>query len=114
VARLPEVAAKGVRIIAPPTWAMVTLDGSQQIIPSVYATTAKSLGLDIITWTLERSGPLATTGRTDYCHQSVTAGIQNDGDTFKLLHVLARKVGIRGIFSDWAGTVTYCANCMGL
>jgi glycerophosphoryl diester phosphodiesterase len=28
--------------------------------------------------------------------------------------VLARKVGILGIFSDWPATVTYYANCMGL
>ena len=28
--------------------------------------------------------------------------------------VLAREVGIRGIFSDWAATVSYYANCMGL
>ena len=114
VARLPEIAAKGVKIIAPPTWALVTLDGSQRIIPSIYASTAKGAGLDIITWTLERSGPLATTGRSDYYYQSVTAGVHNDGDTFVLLDVLAKQVGIRGIFSDWAGTVTYYANCMGL
>ena len=30
-----------------------------------------------------------------------------------MLDVLARKVGILGIFSDWSGTVTYYANCMG-
>ena len=29
------------------------------------------------------------------------------------LDVLAREVGIRGIFSDWPATVTYYANCMG-
>lgn len=40
--------------------------------------------------------------------------IDNDGDTFAMLDVLARKVGILGIFSDWSGTVTYYANCMGL
>jgi glycerophosphoryl diester phosphodiesterase len=28
--------------------------------------------------------------------------------------VLARDVGIKGIFSDWPATVTYYANCMGL
>jgi len=28
--------------------------------------------------------------------------------------VLARKVGILGIFSDWPATVTNHANCMGL
>jgi glycerophosphoryl diester phosphodiesterase len=29
------------------------------------------------------------------------------------LDVLAKQVGIRGIFSDWSATVTYYANCMG-
>jgi hypothetical protein len=28
--------------------------------------------------------------------------------------VLAQDVGILGIFSDWPGTVTYYANCVGL
>ena len=32
----------------------------------------------------------------------------------KVLDVLARQVGIRGVFSDWAAPVTYYANCMGL
>jgi glycerophosphoryl diester phosphodiesterase len=27
---------------------------------------------------------------------------------------LAQQVGILGIFSDWAGTVSYYASCMGL
>jgi len=31
-----------------------------------------------------------------------------------VLDVLARGVGILGIFSDWPGTVTYYANRMGL
>jgi len=114
VARLPEVAARGVKIVAPPTWALVTLDAQNRITPSSYAKTAKAAGLDIITWTLERSGPLATVGRTNYYYQSVTNGIHNDGDTYVLLDVLARQVGILGIFSDWPGTVTYYANCMGL
>jgi len=114
VARLPSIAAQGVNIIAPPTWALVTLDAHNRIVPSSYAKTARRAGLDIITWTLERSGPLATTGRSDYYYQSVTNAIHSDGDTMVLLDVLARQVGIRGIFSDWAGTVTYYANCMGL
>jgi glycerophosphoryl diester phosphodiesterase len=33
---------------------------------------------------------------------------------YKALDVLAKDVGIRGIFSDWAAKVTYYANCMGL
>jgi glycerophosphoryl diester phosphodiesterase len=113
IASMRDVAKAGVRIIAPPTWVLVTVDPSNRIVPSAYARAAKAAGLDIITWTLERSGPLATTGRTDYYYQSITPAIDNDGDTFKLLDVLARQVGIRGIFSDWPGTVTYYANCMG-
>jgi glycerophosphoryl diester phosphodiesterase len=114
VAGMPAVAAAGVRIIAPPTWALVTVDSGNNIVPSTYAKAAKAAGLDIITWTLERSGPLATIGRTNYYYQSITPAVDNDGDTYKLLDVLARKVGVRGIFSDWPGTVTYYANCMGL
>jgi glycerophosphoryl diester phosphodiesterase len=30
------------------------------------------------------------------------------------LDVLARQVGILGIFSDWSGTVSYYASCMDL
>jgi glycerophosphoryl diester phosphodiesterase len=114
VARVPTLAQQGVKIVAPPTWALVQLDADNRIVPSAYALAARAAGLDIITWTLERSGPLATTGRTDYYYQSVTAAVHNDGDTFKLLDVLAQQVGIRGIFSDWPATVTYYANCKGL
>jgi glycerophosphoryl diester phosphodiesterase len=44
----------------------------------------------------------------------VTAAINNDGDLYTMLDVLARQVKVRGIFSDWPATVTYYANCMGL
>lgn len=109
--RIPSLAAEGVRILAPPMWTLVTLSG-EQIVPSPYATTAKAAGLDLISWTLERSGPLATGG--GYYYQSVTPVIHNDGQTFTMLDVLAKQVGIRGIFSDWPATATYYANCMGL
>ncbi|HWO17843.1 MAG TPA: glycerophosphodiester phosphodiesterase, partial [Kofleriaceae bacterium] len=106
------LAAEGVRIIAPPMWALVTLDAQQQIAPSEYANTAKAAGLDLISWTLERSGLLNTGG--GYYYQSVTPAIKRDGDTFIMLDVLAKQVGVRGVFSDWAATTTYYANCMGL
>ena len=80
--------------------------------PSSYARAAKAAGLDLITWTLERSGPLATGG--GYYFQSIANAIHRDGDTFVLLDVLARDVGVRGVFSDWAATTTYYANCFGL
>jgi glycerophosphoryl diester phosphodiesterase len=31
-----------------------------------------------------------------------------------VLDVLARQVGLGGIFTDWPATVTYYANCTGL
>jgi glycerophosphoryl diester phosphodiesterase len=112
VAGMPGVAAQGIRIIAPPQWALVTLDSAGKIVPSSYAAAAKAAGLKIITWTLERSGPLATGG--GYYFQSVAGAIDNDGDYYTMLDVLADKVGILGIFSDWPATVTYYANCKGL
>lgn len=111
VAGMGEVAAQGVNIIAPPMWALVTVEGGK-IVPSSYAKAAKAAGLDIITWTLERSGPLATGG--GYYFQSVASVTNNDGDVFNLLDVLARKVKVLGVFSDWPATTTYYANCMGL
>ncbi|MGR9086202.1 MAG: glycerophosphodiester phosphodiesterase family protein [Gammaproteobacteria bacterium] len=111
-ARLPELVANGVHIVAPPTWALVTLNPENQIVPSDYATAIKASGLKIITWTLERSGLLKDGG--GFYYQSVADGIETDGDTLVLLDVLAKDVGIIGIFSDWAATVTYYANCMNL
>jgi glycerophosphoryl diester phosphodiesterase len=111
VAGMQALADAGVRIVAPPLWALVTVEDGA-IVPSSYTDAAKEAGLDLITWTLERSGFLNTGG--GYYYQSVTSAIDNDGDMFTLLDVLAKDVGIRGIFSDWPATVTYYANCMGL
>lgn len=112
LADMEAIAATGVKIVAPPMWALVTLDAEDNIIASDYAKYAKAAGLDIITWTLERSGPLKTGG--GYYYQSITPVIDNDGDMLELLDVLAKDVGILGIFSDWPATVTYYANCMNL
>jgi glycerophosphoryl diester phosphodiesterase len=115
---MEELAAQGVQIIAPPTWVLLTLDGSGRIVPSAYARAARAAGLDIITWTLERSGRLIEdmkqgTGGSFY-YQSILDAIESDGDTFTTLDVLAKRVGILGIFSDWPATVTFYANCTGL
>jgi glycerophosphoryl diester phosphodiesterase len=37
-----------------------------------------------------------------------------DGNTMKVLDVLAQDVGVIGVFSDWPATVTYYANCKNL
>ncbi len=109
---MAELAAYGVRIIAPPMWMLLTLDAADRIVPSAYTTAAKAAGLGIITWTLERSGPLATGG--GFYYQSISDVIDNDGDMLTVLDVLARDVGVLGVFSDWPATVTYYASCMGM
>ncbi|WP_038173438.1 glycerophosphodiester phosphodiesterase family protein [Vibrio pacinii] len=100
---------QGVNIIAPPLYALIELDGNK-IVESNYAKLAKQADLDIIAWTLERSGPLAQGG--GWYYQSVTEQIKRDGDMMKVLDVLAKEVGVIGVFSDWPSTVTYYANCM--
>jgi glycerophosphoryl diester phosphodiesterase len=107
-----SLADMGVNIIAPPMFALLTLDNENQIVPSAYANAADAAGLGIITWTLERSGLLKDGG--GYYYQSITDAINNDGDMLEVLDVLAMDVGIMGIFSDWPATATYYANCMGL
>jgi glycerophosphoryl diester phosphodiesterase len=50
----------------------------------------------------------------DYYFQSLKGMIDNDGDVFAVIDVLARQVGVRGIFSDWPAAVTFYAKCVGL
>ncbi len=109
---MEELVADGVEILAPPMWMLVGVDADGEIVPSEYAMQAKGAGLDIVTWTIERSGPLA--GGGGWYYQTTSEVIDNDGDMMNLLHVLAQDVGIIGIFSDWPATVTYYANCKGL
>ena len=54
---MQELAEQGVRILAPPIYALLDV-GDGEIVPSVYARQARQAGIDLITWTLERSGPL--------------------------------------------------------
>ncbi len=107
------IAHEGIRIWAPPTFALLALDGSNRIVASQWAHDAKAAGLDIITWTLERSGILAD-GNNGFYYQTIDQAITREGDLYKVIDVLAKDVGILGVFSDWAAPVTYYANCMGL
>ncbi|ACN17336.1 GlpQ2 [Desulforapulum autotrophicum HRM2] len=109
---MDELFAQNVRIIAPPMWMLLAIDKNGKIVPSTYAKRAKAAGLDIITWTLERSGLLKTGG--GWYYQTIKDAINNDGDMLVALDVLAQEVGILGIFSDWPATVTFYANCKGL
>lgn len=109
---MAELKASGVRILAPPIFAMLALNDKGEIVASEYAKAAKAAGLDLIGWSLERDGPLNKGG--GFYHSSVKAAIDRDGDTLTVLDVLARQVGVRGMFSDWPATTTFYASCMGM
>ena len=109
---LAELKARGVNIIAPATWLLVASDGNGKLLPSAYALQAKANGLDILTWSLERSGPLKNGG--GWYYSGLSDAINNDGDIMNVIDVLAQEVGVKGIFSDWPATVSYYANCKGL
>lgn len=109
---MQELYSKGVRYIAPPIWVLLTTSSNGEIIPSAYARSAKDAGLNIITWSLERDGPMNKGG--GWYHQSIKSAIDSDGQIYEVLDILAKQVGVKGVFSDWPATVTYYANCMGL
>ena len=111
LAKLISYKNEGIHIVAPPIFALLDAkDG--KLVASAYAKNAKQAGLSIITWSLERSGVMAS-GKGGWYYQSVNHVISREGDILEALDVLAKDVGIMGIFSDWAGTVTYYASCMG-
>ena len=119
-ADLKSYAQQGIKIVAPPTWVLLSVSNGK-IVPSQYAKDAKAAGLGIITWTLERSGriveevlPTKGTASPSFYYQTTLDALTNDGDVMVTLDVLAKQVGILGIFSDWSGTVSYYASCMGL
>lgn len=124
---MEEIAAQGVRIIAPPMWFLLRVTDDGRIVPSSYAHAARAAGLDIIAWTFERSdlrngsrtgvdaeGKPMATFYYQFDVNPAAQAVTRDSDAYKALDVLAREVGILGIFSDWPATVTYYANCMGL
>src|SRR5436853_5471612 len=102
----------GLKFPGPPIYAMLTRNDKKEIVPSEHAKAAKAAGLDLIGWSLERDGPLHKGGA--FYHSSVKAAIDRDGDTLTVLDVLAKQVGVRGMFSDWPATTTFYASCMGM
>jgi len=127
VPSMEELVSAGVKIIAPPIPVLLAVNDAGEIVPSLYAEKAKAAGLDIITWTLERSDlrqgsrtgsdaegkPIATYYYGFDVNPAVQA-VNSDSDQLKALDVLAQQVGVLGVFSDWPATTTYYANCMGL
>lgn len=107
-------ANEGIKSMAPPMHYLVEVRNGTMV-PSAYAKKAKELGLRLITWSLERSPPLALVhAKGDYYYTSIQDVVTKDGDMYNYVDVLARQVGVSGMFSDWSATVTYYANCFGI
>lgn len=113
---LRELKRQGVKIIAPPMFALLAVDSAGTIVPSAYARDIKGLGFDIITWSFERADLRRGAANAGFYYLFDPNGdaVKKDSDMYKALDALARKVNVIGIFSDWPATVTYYANCMGL
>lgn len=107
---MAELKEDGVQYLAPPLWMLVTLDENQRMIPSPYAAAANEAELNLIAWSLERSGPIHLEDGGWY-HQSVRESMENEGSVLTLLDVLAKEVGVVGVFSDWPATTSYYAHC---
>jgi glycerophosphoryl diester phosphodiesterase len=116
VARLAELRNLGVTTIAPPMWALLSLDASNRIVPSPYAQDIKAAGFKIVAWSFERTNLTKGAAGVGSYYQFDPEGkaIKKDSDMYLALDALAKQVGVSGMFSDWPGTVTYYANCMGL
>jgi glycerophosphoryl diester phosphodiesterase len=106
--------AQGVTIIAPPIFALLSIDSTGNIVPSDYAKLIKSMGFDVIAWSFERSDLRKGAGPAGFywLFDPNNVAIKKDSDMYKALDVLARQVGILGMFTDWPATVTYYADCM--
>jgi len=111
--QLAGLKAAGINIWAPPLFALLTVDGDGRLVASDSAKQARAAGLEIVAWTLERSGFLADR-HPGFYYQGLERAVAREGDVLQVLDVLAREVGVRGVFSDWPATVSFYANCAGL
>jgi glycerophosphoryl diester phosphodiesterase len=111
--RLERYRKAGINIWAPPLFVLLDVDAEGRIVPSRAARAARAAGLEIIAWTLERSGNLAA-ARSGFYYQTIDEAVAREGDVFEVVDVLVRDVGVRGIFSDWPATVSLYAGCVGL
>jgi glycerophosphoryl diester phosphodiesterase len=111
--RLRSYKAAGINIWGPALPGVLALDDEGRIVPSRAARAARAAGLEIITWTLERSGNLAARDKGFY-YRTIGSAVTREGDVLRVLDVLARNAGVRGVFSDWPATVSFYAGCAGL
>ena len=102
----------GVTAIAPAISMLLEVDKNNNLVPTLYAKVAKELGLDIVTWTLERSDALSKGG--GWYYSTLSKVLKTDSDVLKVLDVLYQDVGIMAVWTDWPSVATFYANCFGI
>lgn len=107
---MEQLVRDGLRFLAPSLSMLLTLNSAGEIVPSAYAQAAKAARLNMIGWTVERSGELKPGGGGFY-YSTIKDAIENNGDILRVIDVLAQQVGVVGLFSDWPATTTFYANC---
>lgn len=118
---MEEIRAMGIKVIASPLWMLIHVNDQGELEASAYAEFAKAADLKLVAWSVERSdmsqGSKNRAGNLNWYyqfdHHPNHQVIFTEGDVFKVIDVLAKKVGVIGIFSDWPETVSYYANCLG-
>lgn len=115
---IDAIRQEGIKTVAAPTSMLLTLDKAGYIVATQFARDLRAAGIEIIAWTLERSGRiqdgLIEGNASDFYLGSMLPNLVNDGDIYRVIDALNVQVGVRAIFSDWPATVTYYANCVGL
>lgn len=111
--RLRSYKAAGINYWGPALPGVLALDGNGRIVASRAARAARAAGLEIVTWTLERSGNLAAPDKGFY-YRRIGSAVTREGDVIEVIDALVRDAGVRGIFSDWPATVSFYAGCAGL
>ncbi len=101
--------SRGVRTLAPPMPMLLTLSADGELAASDYAIFARQAGLDLVTWTFE-SGK--ATDPANWLYANLPGFVTSEDKMLDVLHALTTKAEIKGIFTDWPGTVTYYANCL--
>lgn len=101
--QMTELRQQGLNIIAPPIWVLITAENGRWV-PSAYAKAARAAGLDIITWTTEKYAE-------SWYYRSAPNTPVSNASLFELLDILVKEVGVIGVFSDFAVTTSYYANC---
>ncbi len=107
-----ELKAEGINYVAPAIPFLLTLNAAGEIVPSALAKALKEADIEIVAWTLERSGPLTDGG--GWYHHTISDAVHGGGAYYEVLDVLAQQVGVAGVFSDWPATVSFYASCFDL